>query len=258
MTITELDQRAWQARARHLGIDAALTAATWLMLNEQQATSVLDDIDPAVLDDIRVPNLSGEYTDDPTSSSLAREITGDDEVDPDLETALSDAWEGGRDEVWSHAVEAHACRVLGNVTAALRVERYNELRADAARTAVGRWAHETDRWVPILSERVAQGVALLDEREPGWRGRVKWDVLRMEVPALCVVGQLFTEDAYRSGDYDHGLDVLGLSVPAATQHGFDLTYSEILESVDQHIEQTSLMTALYVTMGQLWREAASS
>lgn len=41
-----------------------------------------------------------------------------------------------------------------------------------------------------LSERVALGVALLDERRPGWRTLVNPTTLHMQFSDICILGQL--------------------------------------------------------------------
>lgn len=45
-----------------------------------------------------------------------------------------------------------------------------------------------------VSERVAAGVAYLDEQAPGWRDRVNLDRLRMSHCEDCILGQIY-------GDY---------------------------------------------------------
>src|SRR5687767_10936452 len=97
---------AWLAQSKWLGADAALAAASWLMLSVDQAKSVLEDIDPAVLDEINEPNLSGEWADSLTPALLAEELgltrdeltvcaEGDEAINE-----LATAWEEGRDLVW--------------------------------------------------------------------------------------------------------------------------------------------------------------
>lgn len=131
-TYDEATQAAWLAQSKWLGADAALAAATWLTLSVEQARSVLDDIDPAVLDDINEPNLSGEFADELTPDLLADEVglTRDElTICPEgdeLVEAIATAWEEGRDLVWSNAVQAYALRLLGDIPAALRVEQANE------------------------------------------------------------------------------------------------------------------------------------
>lgn len=124
------------AQARYLGADAALAAASWVTMDEADARSILEDVDPEVMDRYPEPNLSGEWADDPTPTSLAREV-GYDGDDQDHEQAIADAWEAGRDEVWSDALQGVALRLLGDVVRALDVEQRNERTVNALRTAAG-------------------------------------------------------------------------------------------------------------------------
>ena len=124
--------------ARYLGAAAAMAAASWLEIPEDDARSILTDVDPLVMDQYAPPNLSGEWADDPTSDSLWREITGADEALTDdaqfaQVDAIADAWQEGCDLVWSDALQAHALRVLGEHTSATQADhalaaRVTELR----------------------------------------------------------------------------------------------------------------------------------
>lgn len=123
--------------ARYLGHDAALAAASWLELSESDAASILDDVDPAVLDRYPGPDLSGQSADGPTPDSLTLEITGlswQHERD-EIATEIADAWEAAVADAWGDALQAHALRTLGRVGEALAVERALEARADALRAA---------------------------------------------------------------------------------------------------------------------------
>lgn len=70
----------------------------------------------------------------------------------------------------------------------------------------------TDTIVDTVAERVARGVALLDEKVPGWHDRIDLSRLDMWDEARCILGQLFDdffdgaaelelqeEDTYTSG-----------------------------------------------------------
>ena len=142
MAQTASHEPAHLRQARYLGADAALLAASWVEMSDSDALSILDDIDPEVLDRYREPNLSGEYADDPTPASLAREVGANDGdiafYGIDLLTEIADAWESGRDSVWSDALQAHALRILGRVDDALRVEREVEATAAELRRAAER------------------------------------------------------------------------------------------------------------------------
>jgi hypothetical protein len=114
-------------QARYLGADAALAAVSWAKMSESDATSILDDVDPEVMDRYPGPNLSGEWADDPTPASVARDVGANDGDiafwGPELLDAIADAWEEGREAVWSDALQGAALRALGRIDDALRVER---------------------------------------------------------------------------------------------------------------------------------------
>lgn len=142
--MSEHDERepAFVREARYLGHDAGLAAASWVEMSEDDARSVLDDVNPAVLDQWRGPNLSGEFADDPTPTSLARDIMGEDYVELRDgsgmgEDEIADAWEEAASGAFSRGLEAHALRVLGRVDDALTVERELEAEADRLREARG-------------------------------------------------------------------------------------------------------------------------
>lgn len=61
---------------------------------------------------------------------------------------------------------------------------------------------------------VQRGAALLDQRVPGWRGRVDVLTLNMRSARLCVLGQLY-------GDYYDAVHVLNLGSSACEEHGFN-------------------------------------
>lgn len=69
-----------------------------------------------------------------------------------------------------------------------------------------------------LDVRVKQGVALLDEKCPGWEFRVDLEALHMGDECRCVLGQLYCE-------YIEGRDALSLSQDDAMEHGFDVPRS---------------------------------
>jgi hypothetical protein len=79
-------------------------------------------------------------------------------------------------------------------------------RSDAAELAAAmEWAEEERR------ERIGRGVALLDAKVPGW----VVDRARLSVGSLdrCVLGQVF-------GNFDRGLQVLGLTWSQGDRYGF--------------------------------------
>lgn len=139
-----VDHDTHLAHARYLGADAALTnVVDHHTMSESDARSILSDVDPEVMDRYAEPNLSGEWADDPTPRTLVREIVGahSDDGDSclfdDLEQAIADAWEEGRDAVWSDALQATALRVLGDIARALEVEAAYEATVASLRAAAG-------------------------------------------------------------------------------------------------------------------------
>lgn len=68
-----------------------------------------------------------------------------------------------------------------------------------------------------VGTRVMRGLALLDEKVPGWRERVDPSRLDMTSDSECVLGQLF-------GTYPYGCQTLGIVTRVeATRYGFDAT-----------------------------------
>lgn len=65
--------------------------------------------------------------------------------------------------------------------------------------------------------KVAAGIKLLDEREPGWRSKVEADDLNLGSCDVCVLGQVF-------GSYDLGLSDLGIDTVDAKAYGFNTSY----------------------------------
>lgn len=67
----------------------------------------------------------------------------------------------------------------------------------------------------FLNERVARGVALLDEKAPGWYEKINLDNLYMGSTFACVIGQI------SEGAYNDGLAALGLDEDTSPRYGFD-------------------------------------
>ena len=80
-----------------------------------------------------------------------------------------------------------------------------------------------------LSERIAAGIAILDEAVPGWKKEIDCETLDLSDCSMCVLGQVY-------GTYNEGLTVLtkrlikpGMSYAKenditnkfASDHGFD-------------------------------------
>jgi len=67
---------------------------------------------------------------------------------------------------------------------------------------------------PAIAERVAAGVALLDEKRPGWDQYIDLDWLDISRGRRCVLGQLYGGDATGAG-------ALGLKWIETVHRGFD-------------------------------------
>jgi hypothetical protein len=104
-TRTEQERQAYE-----LGVEHAKNAASWVIDGDTdrewivETLRFLDDGDPRIEDRLpREPNLSGEYADDPTPTSLYREITGREPIESlafetehgQVMDALADAYEQG-------------------------------------------------------------------------------------------------------------------------------------------------------------------
>lgn len=63
--------------------------------------------------------------------------------------------------------------------------------------------------------RVAKGVALLDEKRPGWEREIDLDTLDIENGTSCVTAQLSGTSAWYDGMY-----ALDLTMRTYTEHGF--------------------------------------
>lgn len=85
--------------AKKDGADAGRAAASWIFDGNSSEESYrrilkgIEDGDPEIMDQFRVPNLSGEWADDPTPQSLAEDygIEGRDDVLDEICSAWEDA-----------------------------------------------------------------------------------------------------------------------------------------------------------------------
>lgn len=117
------------AEAEVGGREAGEVAATWVEFHDQHHAEniamMLQDGDPRVYDKWREPNLSGEYADDPTPTTLAHDlgIPADDEALDDICTA----WETAASEAFWHTVERDAWRIV----MANQLEAMTKQRRDA-------------------------------------------------------------------------------------------------------------------------------
>ena len=84
---------------------------------------------------------------------------------------------------------------------------------------IGRFSMDETQTQTALynEEEVKRGIALLNEKNPGWREKVNLDTLDMLKVAGCTLGQVYK-------DYYEGLIELGLSDTddSAVQYGFQM------------------------------------
>lgn len=69
--------------------------------------------------------------------------------------------------------------------------------------------------VAEAERRVENGVARLNESQPGWWNSINLELLRMAECRTCILGQLH-------GLYEHGLSALNMNWNSAIEHGFGL------------------------------------
>ncbi len=88
--------------AYDMGRNAALAAASWIIDGNTKHEAIvclaklMDAGDPAADDYLpAMPNLSGEWSGDPTPTSLYRDITGNETLHSHVIDALADAFEQG-------------------------------------------------------------------------------------------------------------------------------------------------------------------
>ncbi|WP_434439738.1 hypothetical protein [Lentzea sp. E54] len=77
----------------------------------------------------------------------------------------------------------------------------------------------TDTKTDTVTERVARGVALLDEKQPRWHDRIELSRLDMESGDACILGQLYWNPTLDLG-YSLGLDALDIW-GRSSAHGFN-------------------------------------
>jgi hypothetical protein len=88
--------------------------------------------------------------------------------------------------------------------------------------------------------RVADGAAWLDLHQPGWTALVDVDLLQLDDPQECVLGQVY-------GDY---LTVATLTLGEAIEYGFESV--EVLDDGND-VEATLRMDDEYDALEDAWR-----
>lgn len=102
-----------EIQAERLGKQCGTNAAEWAIdpsrMSREQMLAVLkgiEDDDPAVTDQFREPNLSGENQGEPTPQSILEDVGAGDDTDSEL---IVEAWEGAaRDAFWTKIQETLA------------------------------------------------------------------------------------------------------------------------------------------------------
>lgn len=102
------------------GVAAATAAAGWIADGNTdpaaaaRVAAMMDDGDPAADAFMPTrPTLSGEWANDPTPLSVARDVTGDDDPDPDTIDAVADAWDAGVADTFGDVCRAELARWIG-------------------------------------------------------------------------------------------------------------------------------------------------
>ena len=73
-----------------------------------------------------------------------------------------------------------------------------------------------------VSRDVERGVALLDEKRPGWENEIDLTNLRMASFQSCILGQLYKSHIFPYTGYFEGCNDLGISGADGSEYGFDL------------------------------------
>lgn len=109
-----------QCEAYAMGQQAAATAASWAADGNttqehiRRVLAMIEEGDPAAEQLLpRRPDLSGEYADAPTPTSVARDIVGED-ASPDVVDVIAAAWAEGVSDTFQGACEAELLRWCGD------------------------------------------------------------------------------------------------------------------------------------------------
>lgn len=102
-----------------------------------------------------------------------------------------------------------------------------------------------------IPKEVKAGMALLDEKAPGWREKVNLDKLNMGGCVRCVLGQVY-------GFFDDGLVALSICKTETIEAQFDSALEEAekygFSIGDTHLKNYRLD---YAALTQAWKEALS-
>jgi hypothetical protein len=102
--------------------------------------------------------------------------------------------------------------------------------------------------------RVAKGVALLDEKRPGWERELDLGTLNIRSGEHCVTAQL---SGMRRGDQSYlvGMDLLNLTEGnegSYVAHGFNAEDPQAMDD-DEEYDQAKV----YDTLNSLWRDVVT-
>ena len=93
--------------------------------------------------------------------------------------------------------------------------------------------------VYLATERAFRGASLLDDKMPGWAGRIDAAELDINQCANCVLGQLFD-------GYTDGLEELGLEHADAAAFGFEALRMSLLGHSGTAILDRNALTAAWL------------
>lgn len=96
--------------------------------------------------------------------------------------------------------------------------------------------------------RVAKGVALLDEKRPGWERKIDLSALNISSPERCVTAQLSGVRDFKAGQ--HQLDLDNASYVA---HGFNAD-AECSCCAPEDLPEGYDQNEAYAKLNALWRE----
>lgn len=109
-----------EREAYKLGAEHARNAALWVTVERpdpdgiRRLISMIEDGDPEAWDYLpAMPNLSGEWADDPTPLSLARDLTSEDDPSSELQEMLTESYEEGVRDTFVLECERHLHKMLG-------------------------------------------------------------------------------------------------------------------------------------------------
>ena len=83
----------------------------------------------------------------------------------------------------------------------------------------------------FIEARIQKGIALLDQKNPGWYKDIDLETLDIERCEGCVLGQIY--------GFITGSRILGIRGEERAEHGFDIEYTDSREKdVSRYIQLT--------------------